>query len=50
MYHVEGQAYIRLPVFKISPVAGEGKVEIVHQNLLLPFGGNIEGDPENEGN
>ena len=39
-----------LLVFKIAPVAGEGKVKIVHQNLLLPFGGNIKGGPENEGN
>ena len=28
---------------------GEGKVKIVYQNLLLPFGGNIEGSSENEG-
>ena len=37
-----------MPVFRIAPVAGEGKVKIVHWNLLLPFGGNIEGDSENE--
>ena len=38
-----------LPVFRITPVAGEGKVKIVHQNLLLLFGGNTEEDSENEG-
>ena len=43
VYHVEGQPYIRLPVFKITLAAEEGKVKIVHQNLLLPFGGNIKG-------
>ena len=43
VYHVEGQPYAKLPVFKIIPVAGEGKVTILHQNLLLLFGGNIEG-------
>ena len=42
-YCVEREPYIRLSVFKISPVAGEGKVKIVHRNLLLPFEGNIEG-------
>ena len=49
IYHVEGQPYAGLPVFRIIPIAGEGKVEIVHQNLFLPFGGNIEGGSENEG-
>ena len=34
----------------IASVAGEGKVKIVHSNLLLSFGGNIEGGPENGGN
>ena len=46
VHHVEGQPYARL----LTPVAGEGKVKIVHQDLLLQFGGNIEGGPENEGN
>ena len=45
-----GQPYVGLPVFRITPVGGEGKVKIVHQNLLLPFEGNIEEDSENEGN
>ena len=49
VYHVEGQPYASLPLFKISPAIEEGKVKIVHHNLLLPFGGNIEGNPENEG-
>ena len=39
-----------LLVFKITPVAGEGKVIIAHQNLLPLFGDNIERGPENEGN
>ena len=43
LYCVEGQPYAWLLDFKITPVVGEGKVKIVHQNLLLPFGGNIEG-------
>ena len=34
----------------IAPVAGEGKVKIVHQNLLFPFGGNVEEGPKNKGN
>ena len=50
MYHFQGQPYIGLLVFKIIPVAEEGKVKIVHQNLLLLFGGNIKDSPENEGN
>ena len=33
LYHVEGQPYAGLSVFKIAPVAGEGKVKIVHQTL-----------------
>ena len=49
VYHVEGQPYAGLPVFKTAPVAGEGKVKNGHWNLLLPFGGNIEGGLENEG-
>ena len=49
MYCVEGQPYAGFLVFKITPVAGEGKVKVVHQNLLLLFGGNIEGGPEYEG-
>ena len=48
--HVEGKPYVELPVFRITPVAGEGKVKIIHQNLLLPFGGNIERNSENKGN
>ena len=48
MYHVEGQPYNGLPFFRIAPVTEEGKVKIVHQNLLLSFGGNIKGDPEKE--
>ena len=35
-------------VFRITPVAGEGKVKIVHWNLLLPHGGNIKEESENE--
>ena len=42
MYHVEGQAYNGMPVFRITLVTGGGKMRVVHQNLLLPFGGNIE--------
>ena len=30
LYYVEGQPYAGLPVFEITPVAGEGKLEIVH--------------------
>ena len=50
VYCVEGQSYIQLLVFKITLVAGDGKVKIVHQNLSLPFGCNIKGVSENEGN
>ena len=50
VYHVVGQPYYGMPVFRITPVAGGGKVRVVHWNLLLPFGGNIEGDPGNEEN
>ena len=39
-----------MPVFRIAPFVGGGKERVVHQNLLLPFGGNIEGDPGNEEN
>ena len=50
VYHVEGQPYAVLSGFQdCTQVTWEGKVKIVHQNLLLPFGGNIEGVPENEG-
>ena len=51
IYFVEGQPYVGLPggVFRITPGVGEGKVKIVHQNLLLLFGGNIQEDSENEG-
>ena len=48
IYCVEGQPYAELPVFRTAPIAGEGKVKVVHWNLLLPFGGNIEGGPENK--
>ena len=27
----------KLPVFKIEPIEGEGKMKVVHQNLLLPI-------------
>ena len=50
VFHVEGQPYSGLPVFRITPVTGGGNVRVVHQNLLLPFRGNIEGDPGNEEN
>ena len=49
IYHVEVQLWVGLPVFRITPVAGEDKVKIVHQNLLLPFEDNIEKDSENKG-
>ena len=35
-------------VFRVTPVAGGGKVRVVHWNLLLPYGGNIEGDSGDE--
>ena len=47
IYRVEGQPYAGLPVFRTAPVEGEGKLEVVYQNLLLPFGSNVE-DSENE--
>ena len=49
IYCVEGQQHVGLLVFRITPVAGEGKVKIVHGNLLLPFGDNIKEETENEG-
>ena len=45
IYWVEGQPYAGSPVFRI---AWEGKVNIVHQNLLLPFGGNVQGSENDE--
>ena len=33
-----------LPVFRIAPVTVGGKVRVVNQNLLLTFGGSMEGD------
>ena len=45
-YCLEGKSFAGLLVFRITPVAGEGKVKIIHQNL---FGGNIEENFENEG-
>ena len=50
IYHVDGQPYVELQVFRITLVAWEGKVKIVCQNLLIPLGGNIEENSENEGN
>ena len=47
IYQVEGQPYAGLPVFRIEPVEGDDKVKVVHHNLLLSFGGNVE-DSENE--
>ena len=49
IYHVDGQPCVGLLVFRMTPVAGEGKVKILHWSLLLPFGGNIEESSENEG-
>ena len=49
IYLIEGHPYAGLPIFKISPVAGEGTVKVVHQNLFDPFGGNIEEGLENKG-
>ena len=49
IYHVKGQPYVGLPVFRITLVAGEGKVSIVHWNMLLPYWGNMEENSENEG-
>ena len=48
VHHVEGQPYKGMPVFRITPVTGGGKVRVVHQNLLLPYGGNIEGNSEDK--
>ena len=48
IYHVEGKPYAGLTVFKIAPAAGEGKLKVVHQTLLLPFGGSLERGPDNE--
>ena len=50
VYHVEGQPYSGLLVFKIFLVTGGGKVRDLLSNLILPFGGNIEGDPGNDKN
>ena len=49
VYHVEVQPYSGLPVFRIARVTGGGTLRAVHQSLLLPFGGNIEGDPKPAG-
>ena len=45
---LRGKPYVGLPVFRITSVAGEGKVKIEHQNLVLPFWGNIKEDFENK--
>ena len=37
-----------MPFDKITPFAEEDKVKVVHYNLLVLFGGNIEGDSQNE--
>ena len=50
VYCVEGQPYSGLPIFRITPITGGGKVRVVYQKLLLPFGGNIVGDPGKEVN
>ena len=50
MYHVEGQPYNGMLVFRITLVTEGGKMNIVHQNFILSFGGNIDrdsGDGEN---
>ena len=49
VYHIQGQPYAGLLVIKITPLTGEGKVKMVHWNLLPPFRSNIKGGPENEG-
>ena len=49
IYWVEGQPYAGLPVIRIAPVEGEGKVKFVHWSLLLPFSDNVEAS-ENEEN
>ena len=49
IFHVDGKPYVWLLVFRITQVAGEGKVKIVHWNWLLTYEGNIEEDSENEG-
>ena len=41
-YKDEGQAYSGMPAFIISSVDGDGEVKIVHHNLLLPIGTDIE--------
>ena len=46
IYCVDRQPCAGLPIFRIAPVPGKGKVKNAHQNLLLPFGGNIEEDSE----
>ena len=50
VYCVVRQQYNGMPFFNIAPVTGGGKVRIVHQNFLLLFKGNIEGDPANKEN
>ena len=46
---LSGNHIVELLVLRITAVAGEGKVKIIHQNLLLPFGGNIEENSEDMG-
>ena len=45
-----GQPYHGMSVFRITQVTRGSRDKIDHQNLLLPFGGNIEEDPGNEEN
>ena len=50
VYHVEGEPYSGLPVFRITAVTGGEKVIVFLQNWLFPSVGNIEWDPEDEVN
>ena len=41
-HHVEGQPFAGLPVFRITPVAGEGKVKIVHKTCYSHLGATLQ--------
>ena len=37
IYEVIEQPVGKMPVFKVKPIEGDGKMKVVHRNLLLPL-------------
>ena len=40
IYEVIEQPIGKMPVFKVKPIEGDGKMKVVHQNQLLPLFSN----------